>query len=399
MTQEQEELIRATVSVLKEHGVALTTHFYKRMFAYNPELKNVFNMGNQQNGRQQTALAMAVLAYAEHIENPGVLMPAVDAIGHKHTSLDIRPEHYLIVGKHLIAAIAEVLGDAATPALLEAWSLAYEQLAALMAGHERTIYQDKVQQTGGWSGWRPFIVKDKVVESEEITSFYLYPADGGAVAGFTPGQYISIRMFLPQLNLTQPRQYSISSTPNGAYYRISVKKETGSTHPDGIISNTLHQEVKIDDKIDVSAPAGTFVLGAATDRPLYFISGGVGLTPLMPMLEASLERNPKQPKVWIHGCKGSAAHAFKDRLAIWGRDHEALSCHFFYDNLSPDAVTTGWHQGWVDLGVLEETLAADGEYYLCGPAPFIRKHYDFLLSKGIPGHAIRFEEFGPASLY
>ena len=94
MTSDQIQLIKATVPVLREHGVLLTSHFYKRMFEYNPELKHIFNTGNQQNNKQQTALAMAVLAYAEYIETPEVLLPVVDHIGHKHTSLDIRPEHY-----------------------------------------------------------------------------------------------------------------------------------------------------------------------------------------------------------------------------------------------------------------------------------------------------------------
>lgn len=125
MNTEQKALIKATVPILKEHGVMLTTHFYKRMFEHNPELRNVFNMGNQQNGKQQTALAMAVLAYAKHIENPSVLFPVINSIGHKHVSLSIRAEHYSIVGKHLIASISEVLGEGATPAISEAWTIAY----------------------------------------------------------------------------------------------------------------------------------------------------------------------------------------------------------------------------------------------------------------------------------
>src|SRR6476469_9551140 len=101
MTNNQKELVKATVPVLKEHGVALTTHFYNRMLTHNPELKNVFNSGNQHNTAQATALAMAVLAYAENIENPTILKSAVNRIANKHISLDIRPEQYAIVGKHL----------------------------------------------------------------------------------------------------------------------------------------------------------------------------------------------------------------------------------------------------------------------------------------------------------
>ena len=171
MTQQQKNLILSTVPVLKEHGQELTKHFYNRMFTHNPELKNMFNMGNQQNSKQQTALAFAVLAYAENIENPQVLTPVIDGIGQKHTSLSIRPEHYQIVGKQLIASIGEVLGESATPELLEAWKVAYAQLAKIMSGHEANIYEEQTSKNGGWTGWRPFIVKKKVKESTEITSF------------------------------------------------------------------------------------------------------------------------------------------------------------------------------------------------------------------------------------
>src|SRR3954463_16738152 len=120
MTNEQKSLVKATVPILKEHGVALTTYFYNRMLSQNPELKNVFNSANQRTNAQPTALALAVLAYAENIDDPSALKSAVYKIANKHVSLDIRPEHYAIVGKHLVASIGEVLGDAATPQLIDA---------------------------------------------------------------------------------------------------------------------------------------------------------------------------------------------------------------------------------------------------------------------------------------
>ena len=87
------------------HGVALTRHFYARMFEHNPELKHIFNQGHQAGGEQQQALAGAVAAYAEQIDDPSVLAPVVTRIEHKHVSLGVRPEHYPIVGKHLLASI------------------------------------------------------------------------------------------------------------------------------------------------------------------------------------------------------------------------------------------------------------------------------------------------------
>lgn len=400
ITAEQKNIIKATVPVLKENGVLLTDHFYKRMFVHNPELKNIFNMSNQQNSRQQTALAMAILAYAENIENPGVLMPAINGIGQKHVSLDIRPEHYIIVGKHLIASISEVLGEAATPEILNAWEVAYNQLAQIMSGHENKLYSEKVQAKGGWSGWKPFVVKEKVVESSEITSFHLYPSDQGPVADFTPGQYLSIRLFIPELNLLQPRQYSISSAPNGLYYRISVKKETAlKLNPDGIISNRLHDFVNIGDILEVTAPAGSFTFNNDNDHPVVFISGGVGQTPLISMLEDLIKSGSKKPATWIHGCRDKNVHAFKETIEYWSGEKQAIKKHIFYDLIDHESSSEDHYEGWVDLNVLgDELLKPNTEYYICGPGPFITKHYKELISKGILAEAIHFEEFGPQTL-
>ena len=400
MTTDQKNLIKATVPVLKENGVLLTDYFYKRMFKGNPELKNVFNMANQQNSRQQTALAMAILAYAENIENPAVLMPAIDGISQKHISLDIRPEHYIIVGKHLLASISEVLGEAATPEILDAWEVAYNQLASIMSGHESHLYSKQVQKKGGWSGWKPFIVKEKIVESAEITSFHLYPADQGPVADFIPGQYISIRLFIPELNLLQPRQYSISSAPNGEYYRISVKKESSvNLNPDGMISNRLHDFLNAGDIIEVSAPAGNFTLNPEGDHPVVFISGGVGQTPLISMLENLIQSGSKRQKTWIHGCRDEKAHAFKVKINGWIDEKEDLKKYLFYDQIENKQALDNTYEGWVDLGKLDSgVLSPDADYYICGPGPFIAKHYQDLVEKGIKKEAIHFEEFGPQTL-
>ena len=399
MTPDQKALVTATVSTLRAHGVALTTHFYRRMFDHNPELKNVFNLGNQQTGKQQTALAMAVLAYAEHIEDPSVLVPAVTKIGHKHVSLDIRPEHYAIVGQHLIASIGEVLGEAATPALLDAWTVAYGKLASLMSGLESGLYQKAVSQVGGWTGWRPFAVKQKVAESAEITSFYLYPADGGRVADFLPGQYVSVRLFLPELNLFQPRQYSLSSAPNGDYYRISVKKEAGSQHPNGMISNRLHDFVYEGDIVELAAPAGDFTLETTKQTPVVLVSGGVGQTPLLSMLDYLTTTSSPRQVVWVHGSRNAQVHAFQALVVQLAAHYEHVERHIFYDSLAAGQERANYYEGIVDLRRLNGgTLLPDADYYVCGPAPFIRKQVQDLTALGVPRQAIHFEEFGPATL-
>lgn len=400
MTTEQKALIGATVPVLKENGVLLTKHFYNRMFTHHPELKNLFNMGNQKNDRQQTALALAVLAYAENIANPTVLLPVIDRIGHKHTSLEIRPEHYAIVGKHLLASIQEVLGDAATPEIIDAWTVAYNQLAQIMSGHEAGIYAQQTTRTNGWTGWRPFVVKKKATESAEITSFYLYPADGGKVAQHLPGQFISLRVFLPQLSLKQARQYSISSAPNADYYRISVKKEKGAElDTDGLISNYLHDFVHENEHVDLTAPAGNFTMASDIDAPVVFISGGVGLTPLMSMLHSLIKQGHAHPITWLHGCRNESVHAFKDQLTKIVEADPRVTQHVFYNQVTEQDRKAGILEGYLDINMVPTlNLQPDGHYFICGPSAFIQKQYQDLVAAGVNKQRIYFEEFGPQLL-
>jgi len=398
MTSEQKQLISATVPILKENGVLLTKHFYTRMFTHNPELKNMFNMGNQQSGKQQTALAMAVLAYAENIANPGVLMPVVDRIGHKHVSLDIRPEHYQIVGKHLIESIKEVLGEAASPEIVDAWTAAYLQLASIMSGHEAGIYNKKAAEQYGWTGWRPFVVREKIDESAEIRSFHLYPADGGKVMRHIAGQYISVRTFIPQLNIYQARQYSISSVPNTDYYRISVKREKGpDLDTNGLISNHLHDAIQVGNVLDITAPAGDFRLDSGINAPVVLISGGVGLTPLFSMLQNLVEEGFSYPVTWVHGCRNREVHAFKDRLDEIVQTNALVEQCVFYDAPTELDKQSGIREGFLNLDQVDLLPDHPGtRYYVCGPSAFIQKQFHDLVARDVPKSAIFFEEFGPA---
>lgn len=400
LTDKHNQVILATVPLLREGGVALTKHFYNRMFTYHPELKNLFNMGNQNSGKQQTALAMAVLAYAENIANPGVLMPVVDMIGHKHTSLNVQPKQYDIVGIHLLASIKEVLQDAATDEVLEAWTLAYNQLADLMIGHERKMYQNKKEETGNWIGWRSFIVKSKVEESSEIISFYLIPKDGKEIPNHLPGQYLSIKVFLPEMNLEQIRQYSISCAPNGEYFRISVKREKGVNIPvDGLISNYLHDHIFEDSEIVLSAPAGNFVLQENKNKKV-FISGGIGQTPLLSMLETlNLNEKVLQDVVWIHACRSKEVHAFADKVKYIQDNHPNVRKYQFYDVIEESVVDTNVLKGHVDFTKMEDwKFDKDAEYYVCGPRSFIEKMIKDLKTNQVNEEQIFFEEFGPKSL-
>ena len=142
LDQKTIDIIKSTVPALKEHGLEITTHFYKTMFENNPEVKPFFNMERQANGEQPKALAMTILAAASNIDNLESLLPAVKKIGHRHVEVQIKPEHYPIVGKNLLIAIKEVLKDAATDEVLEAWGKAYEEIAKVFISVEQSIYNE-----------------------------------------------------------------------------------------------------------------------------------------------------------------------------------------------------------------------------------------------------------------
>ena len=140
----------------------------------------------------------------------------------------IQPEQYHIVGSHLLATLKELGGSEVTDEVLDAWGKAYGVLASIFIGRESEIYQEKASEIGGWQGPRPFIIKEKRVESELITSFVLAPLDGKPVLHFKPGQYLSIKLVHPELEYQEIRQYSLSDAPNGQHYRISVHGLEGS---------------------------------------------------------------------------------------------------------------------------------------------------------------------------
>lgn len=402
LTPRQIELIKATVPVLREHGVALTSHFYKRMLNGNPELKNVFNQSHQALGRQQKALAGAVLAYAENIENPGVLIGAVKHIAAKHCTVGIRAEHYPIVGKHLLASIREVLGEAATDELIDAWAAAYGMLADLLIQVESGIYTEQSTTEGGWSGWRPFVVEKRVEETPEVASFYLRPSDGGNVPTFKPGQFVSVRAYLPELGVDQPRQYSLSHAPVcDKGLRITVKRiDAHDGAPQGRMSTHLHQTLKEGDVIELSAPAGEFFLKDG-ENPVVLVSAGIGITPLFAMLQSIASKTPKRPVIFVHTSRTKENFALREAVKTQLAKLENAKAHLFLT--APKAAeaacccncTFEKHQGRPGAAdILALNLPKDADVYVCGPTGFMASMKEALLNAGIPAGNIHSEVFG-----
>lgn len=386
LTKQQIELVKATVPVLREHGVALTSHFYKRMLSHNPELMQVFNMGHQRAGFQQQALAGAVLAYAENIENLPALLGAVAHIANKHVSVGIRAEHYPIVGKHLIASIKEVLGDAATPELIDAWTAAYMQLADVLIGAEKAIYDKNAVAEGGWTGWRFFKVAEKSKQTDNVTSFKLVPVDNGKMPEVKAGQYISVRVFVKGQDLIQPRQYTVVKA-DATSLTIAVKKvEAVEKSPAGMVSNTLHNDINEGDVVEVSFPVGEFNLPEGNGE-LCLLSAGIGITPLFAMLKEAVQKDPTRKISFVHVCKNKEAIPFREELALVVKE----------GNVSFEVFETSEH-GRPSEDFFKSLVSQGPDYCICGPVPFMKLAASELVKNGVAENKIHAEKFGTGAI-
>eukprot|EP01133_Synstelium_polycarpum_P000380 gene380-447_t len=384
-------IIKSTIPVLGSVGPALTTHFYERLFKHNPELKNVFNMNNQRNGDQSQALFNAIVAYASNIENLAVLLPAVEKIAQKHASINVKPEHYAVVGEHLIATIDELAHPG--QAVLDAWTAAYNVLADVFIGREKAIYTESAAATGGWSGIRDFKIVQKEVLTEQITAFTLAPVDGAAVAAYLPGQYIAVHISHESLEFNAIRQYSLTTQPNGSTYRIAVKREDK-----GDVSTYLHTIAKEGDIVRLSPPHGDFFLDVDVATPVTLISAGVGQTPLLSMLHTLNSRGHTAPVQWLHAAHSEQFHAFASEVTTLGQKLSSFEAHVWLSEAKPDlqATTYNTHSGRIDLAnVPAISTTAATHFYFCGPVGFMQNVAKQLTDRGVAPERLHYECFGP----
>lgn len=378
--------IKATVPALSEHGPAITAAMYELLFR-DPQIAALFNQANQKSGAQLHALAGAIIAYAKHIDDLGALGPAVERIAQKHIGYAILPEHYPHVATALLAAIQKVLGEAATPEVMDAWGQAYWFLADILKGREAEIRDDLSAKTGSWTGWRRFVITERRQESQTIMSFTLRPEDGRPVLTHKPGQYLTLNFEAAGLP-TVKRNYSISCGPNSDYYRISVKREPG-----GEASGFLHDRALPGTVVECTVPAGDFHLAEIPSRPVVLLSGGVGLTPMVSMLENITNRHPDLPVWYIHGTASRATHALDSHVRGLARRHGKTSVATFYEQ--PDGSGEA-HEGRITLDWLKQNTPLEhADIYLCGPRPFLRKFVTELADEGVPADRIHYEFFGP----
>lgn len=132
-------IVKSTAPVLVQNGVAITTAMYERLFV-DAEIKALFDQAAQQSGEQPRRLAAAIVAFAQNVDNLPALAGAIERMATRHVQTDVRPEHYPSVAAALLPAIRDVLGEAATDEVLQAWGEAYGFLADVLIAREAEMY-------------------------------------------------------------------------------------------------------------------------------------------------------------------------------------------------------------------------------------------------------------------
>ncbi len=263
------------------------------------------------------------------------------------------------------------------------------------------------EESDTWKGWRNFVVKRKIKESQEITSFYLQPQDGEPITDFKPGQFLTIKLDVPQQERPVIRTYSLSDYPQSTdYYRLSIKREGSPKDldvPPGVASNFMHDRISEGSIIPCKPPNGKFFIDVATSNPAVLISNGVGITPMISMAKACSHKNPNRHIWFLHGARNGDYHACREEVNAIANDAPNLHINKSFSRPQPEDEGKYHRQGYVDRQLLEKSVipeinqihgSSDAEYYLCGSPKFMDSIRSGLNELGVPEDKVFFESFG-----
>lgn len=262
-----------------------------------------------------------------------------------------------------------------------------------------------------WQGFKDFIVQRRVIENRagSICSFYLTPADGQPLPSFKPGQFLTFKLQIDDPATGEAKSvvrcYSLSDRPQPDYYRISIKRVLPPADqpdvPPGCSSNYFHDQVQQGVRLSVKAPSGHFHLMEAEPLPIVLAAGGIGVTPMLSIVNTLLNSG-SQREIWLfYGVRNSADHAMKQHLHTLQRIHANFHLHVCYSRPGEKDVegVDYQHRGHVDIKLLRLTLQLKRyQFYVCGPRAMMESLVPALEAWGVATDDIHYEAFGPATL-
>ena len=301
--------------------------------------------------------------------------------------------------------------------LLFSWSqnrsttsqLAKADLALFKANTDLILEQKRETEQiseHAWNSFRKFEIVKKEVEAQDICSFYLAPHDRRPLPPFKPGQFLTFKLAIPGQKKDVIRCYSLSdSAYNPDTYRLTVKRvpppRDNPDAPPGLSSNFFHDQVNENDIIDVKAPSGAFYFDLTRPHPSVLIGGGIGLTPVLSMVNSMIDSGYKHETWFFYGVRNSAEHAMKDHLQKLSDEHDWLNMYVCYSDPADGDVegVDHRHTGRVGVELFKQLLPSNNyDFYMCGPPPMMNAVVSDLEEWGVPEERIHFEAFGPASV-
>ncbi len=384
------EIVKATLPLVGAHVDEITSVFYRRMFGRHPELlRTLFNRGNQAQGSQQRALAASIATFATHLVNPDLPHPSelLSRIGHKHASLGVTADQYPIVHEHLFAAIVEVLGaETVTAEVAAAWDRVYWIMADTLIALEHTLYRDAGVDDG--DVYRRLRV---TAREDDPSGAVLLTVGADGISNLGAAQYVSVGVTLPD-GARQLRQYSLVNAPSATELTFAVKPvEASGQSPAGEVSNWIRDCVRVGDLLDVTVPFGDLP-EPRSGAPVVLISAGIGITPMIGILEYLVAHDHQAPVQALHADRSEEAHPLRKRHRELVDILPDASLQLWYA-AGVDGDDAGTHEGLMNLDGVE--IADGAEIYLCGNDGFVQAVRAQLTARGIAKSQVHCELFSP----
>ena len=263
----------------------------------------------------------------------------------------------------------------------------------------------KAKDDAGWNGIRKFRVSRKFEEAKDQCSFYFSPHDGRKLPPFEPGQFLTFSLNIPGQTKSVIRCYSLSDSPKDDYYRCTIKRvppPRDSEHPPGLSSNYFHDHVQEGQILDIRAPGGHFYLDSIRQTPVVLIGGGIGLTPVLSMVNYIVDTGSIRETWFFYGVKDGTEHAMKEHLQKIDDEYENIHICPVYSRPRENVDVEGRdykYSGRVGAELFQEVLPSNNyDFYFCGPPPMMNSLFEGLREWGVPEKNIHYEAFGPATV-
>ena len=302
-----------------------------------------------------------------------------------------------------LEGLRRIIGTAALP---DDWREYFEE----QIGRASARGRPRPGQTPAWADYRPFVLKEKVRESEDVASFHLVPEDGQFLPPYLPGQYLTVRVSIPGIERPVVRSYSLSDVAGSDHYRLTIKRiasrSENSPSASGLVSSYFHDRLAVGDRVEAKAPSGTFTIDVAEhDRPVALIGGGIGLTPLLSMLNGIVAAEPPRETWLFYGVRNDREHIMRTHLEDIARIHPNVHLHVFYSQPRREMGEMGEmgepgiHIGHIDLSAMQQLIPTKGcDFYVCGPPSMMDAITRGLEAWGVAADRVHTEAFGPAAI-